>query len=112
MVNISHSLAIIGIAAICTLILRAFPFMIFSGRKAVPAGIHYLGKYLPAAVMSTLVFYCLRGINVFTGSRGVPELIATVIVIILHVWKKNILLTVMASTICYMIMVQWGFGLT
>jgi branched-subunit amino acid transport protein AzlD len=108
MINIPHSLAIIAVVAVCTFILRAFPFVIFGGRKTMPPGIQYLGKYLPAAIMTTLVFYCLREINFFTGSRGIPELIATGIVILLHSWKKNILLTIALSTFCYMLMLRLG----
>jgi len=109
MINISHSLAIIAVVAICTLVLRATPFIVFGNRKVIPAWITYLGKYLPPAIMTTLVFYCLRCINFFEANYGIPELVATILVIILHSWKKNILLTVAVSTICYMVMVQFLF---
>lgn len=110
MINVSHALAIIGVVAVCTFFLRAAPFVIFGGRKTVPRWIHYLGRCLPAAVMVTLVFYCLRGVNFFTGSRGIKELIALGLVIILHKVKKNILLTVAVSTVCYMVMRQFIFS--
>lgn len=110
MINISHSLAIIFVVALCTIFLRATPFLIFGGRKVVPEWVRYLGNYLPAAIMTTLVFYCLRNIDFLRGNRGMPELIAASLVIILHTWKKNILLTVSVSTICYMIMVQLLFA--
>jgi branched-subunit amino acid transport protein AzlD len=106
MINVTHSLAIIAVVALCTLALRAVPFAVFGRHKTVPPWIHYLGERLPAAVMVTLVFYCLRSINFFAGSHGIPELAATALAIALHSWKKNILLTVAVSTIFYMIMVQ------
>ncbi|MCL2717503.1 MAG: AzlD domain-containing protein [Lachnospiraceae bacterium] len=106
MINISHSLAIIAVVALCTAFLRYAPFLVFAGRKTVPAWITYLGKFLPPAIMTTLVFYCLRNIEFLKGNFGVPEIIATGLVIILHSWKKNILLTVAAGTILYMVMVQ------
>lgn len=110
MINITHSLAIIAVVAVCTTFLRTAPFLIFGGRKKVPAWIHYLGKFLPAAIMTTLVFYCLRNIDFLKGSHGIPELIATGLVIVLHSWKKNILLTVAVSTVCYMLMIQFLWG--
>ncbi|MCL2051824.1 MAG: AzlD domain-containing protein [Lachnospiraceae bacterium] len=106
MINVGHSLLIIAVVAICTILLRATPFLIFGSRKKIPPFIGYLGKFLPPAIMMTLVFYCLRNIEFLKGSFGIPEIIASALVIILHSWKKNILLTVAASTICYMIMVQ------
>ncbi|MDR0221657.1 MAG: AzlD domain-containing protein [Lachnospiraceae bacterium] len=106
MIDVTHSLAIIAVVAVCTLALRAAPFVVFGRHKTVPPWIHYLGEHLPAAVMATLVFYCLRGINLFTGNHGIPELAATALAVALHSWKKNILLTVAVSTIFYMIIVQ------
>ncbi len=107
--NVGHTILIIGIAAVCTIFLRAVPFLIFGGKRAVPEGIRYLGNYLPAAIMAVLAIYCLRNIQLFRGNHGVPELIATGLVILLHSWKKNILLTVFLSTMCYMIMIQFIF---
>lgn len=110
MTTVTHSLAIIAVVAFITIILRAAPFVIFASRKTVPAWINYLGKFLPPAIMMTLVIYCLRNINFSSSNYWLPEVIATGIVVVLHVWKKNILLTVALSTVCYMVMTQviWG----
>jgi branched-subunit amino acid transport protein AzlD len=110
MINSSHSLAIIAVVAVCTAFLRAAPFFIFGGRKQVPAWIHYLGQFLPAAIMTTLVFYCLRNIDFLKGSHGMPEFIAAGLTVALHAWKKNILLTVSVSTACYMLLIQFLFA--
>ncbi len=104
--NIGHSIAIITVVAGCTVFIRSIPFLIFGGKREVPEFIHYLGNFLPAAIMATLVVYCLRNVDLLKGNHGLPELIATGLVILLHSWKKNILLTVSVSTICYMIMIQ------
>ncbi len=109
MINVEHSIMIIGVAAVCTVLLRAVPFLIFGGKKAVPEGIRYLGTYLPAAIMAVLAVYCLRGVQLLRGNHGAPELIATGLVILLHSWKKNILLTVFLGTVGYMIMIQFVF---
>ncbi len=104
--NIGYSIAIIAIVAVCTVFIRSIPFFVFGGKREVPEFIHYLGNFLPAAIMATLVVYCLRSIHLLEGNHGLPELIATGLVILLHLWKKNILLTVSVSTICYMAMIQ------
>lgn len=104
-----HSVAIIAVAAIVTLIIRAVPFVAFGGKKEVPSTITYLGKVLPPAIMVILVIYCVKGINLFSGSHGIPELLSIVVVALLHVWKRNTLLSIGVGTILYMVLVQVVF---
>ncbi len=104
-----HSLAIIGVVALCTVLTRALPFWILGGRKEVPATVQYLGKVLPPAIMAILVVYCLKDINLLEGSRGLPEFLAVALVAVLHLWKKNTLLSIGAGTVFYMILVQAVF---
>ena len=104
--SVEHSLAIIGVAAICTILLRAFPFLVFGGRKELPETIRYLGAVLPVSIMAVLVVYCLRNIDFTAASHFVPSLTAGLLVAGLHVWKKNILLSIGAGTVCYMVLVQ------
>ncbi|HIW80903.1 MAG TPA: branched-chain amino acid transporter permease [Candidatus Acetatifactor stercoripullorum] len=104
-----HSLAIIGVVALCTVLTRALPFWILGGRKEVPATVQYLGKVLPPAIMAILVVYCLKDINLLEGSRGLPEFLAVALVAVLHLWKKSTLLSIGAGTVFYMILVQAVF---
>lgn len=104
-----HSVAIIAVAAIVTLIIRAVPFVAFGGKREVPGTVTYLGKVLPPAIMVILVIYCVKGINLFTGSHGFPELLSIAVVALLHIWKKNTLLSIAVGTILYMILVQVVF---
>lgn len=106
MISAGHSLAVIGVAAACTVILRAFPFLVFGGRKDVPETVRYLGTVLPAAIMAVLVVYCLRNIDFTEASHFIPSIAAGLLVAVLHVWKKNILLSISVGTVFYMIMVQ------
>ena len=71
--NIVHSIAIIVVVAIVTFLIRACPFLLFGGKKEVPKVITYLGHVLPAAIMTTLVVYCLRNIKLLTGNHGIPQ---------------------------------------
>ena len=46
---------VIAVCAVCTLFERALPFLLFRG-KEVPKPVNDLGKMLPLAIMTTLVF--------------------------------------------------------
>lgn len=107
--NTIYSLMIITVVSLCTILLRAFPFLIFGGKKEVPCTVSYLGKALPPAIMAVLVVYCLRGVSFLRGNHGIPEIISVLFVAVLHIWKKNILLSIGLGTVCYMVLVQLVF---
>lgn len=92
-----------------TMITRFLPFIIFPAGKPVPKYVKYLGKFLPAAVFGLLVIYCLKDVSIFTGSHGIPELISIAVVVGLHLWKRNMLLSIAGGTVCYMLLVQFVF---
>lgn len=99
----------IGMVVLGTALTRFLPFLLFPADKPVPKYIQYLGKVLPSAVFGLLVVYCLRNVNIFTGSHGIPEMIAIVLVIVLHLWKRQMLLSIAGGTIGYMLLVQFVF---
>lgn len=92
-----------------TMLTRFLPFLLFPAGKSTPKFVQYLGKVLPAAVFGLLIIYCLRNVSVFTGSHGIPELIAIGVVVGLHLWKRQMLLSIASGTICYMLLVQLAF---
>ena len=94
--------------ATVTITLRVLPFLVFS-RSKTPAYISFLGKYLPYAVMSMLVVYCLKGTVLTAMPFGIPELLSVGIVAALHIWKGNTLLSILCGTVCYMVLVQMVF---
>lgn len=102
---------IITIAAVVlgTMMTRFLPFILFPAGKPTPKYIQYLGKVLPGAVFGLLVIYCLKNISIFSGSHGIPEAIAIALVIALHLWKRQMLLSIAGGTICYMLLVQFLF---
>lgn len=104
-----QQIAIIGIVVFGTMLTRFLPFLIFGRKKEAPKYIQYLGKVLPAAVFGLLVVYCLKDINLFTGSHGIPEAIAIFVVVLLHVWKRQMLLSIAGGTVCYMVLLQVFF---
>lgn len=99
-----HAGYIVIISGAVTALLRFLPFIAFGKRR--PGFILYLGGVLPPAVMAMLAVYCLRGVNILSGSHGLPEAIACCAVAALHVWKRKMLLSITAGTAVYMFMVQ------
>lgn len=107
--TLSQQLITIGMVVLGTMITRFLPFLLFPAGKPMPKYVRYLGKFLPAAVFGLLVVYCLRNVNPLAGSHGLPELIAIAVVVALHLWKKQMLLSIAGGTICYMLLVQLVF---
>lgn len=104
--NTIESLGIVAAVALATQITRFLPFLLFSGDKKLPRVIEDLGKLLPPAMMALLVVYSLRNIDFLSASHGLPELIAVAITAALHLWRRNTLLSILAGTVAYMVMVQ------
>lgn len=107
--TIPQRLITIAMCVLGTVLTRFLPFVLFPGNKPTPKFIRYLGHALPAAVFGMLLVYCLKGVNIASGSHGLPELIAILIVAGLHLWKKQMLLSIAGGTIAYMLLVQLVF---
>lgn len=99
----------IGIVVFGTMLTRFLPFLVFPQGKETPKYIQYLGKVLPAAVFGLLVVYCLKDVNILSGSHGIPEVISIFVVVLLHLWKRQMLLSIAGGTVCYMLLVQFVF---
>ncbi|MCQ2484120.1 MAG: AzlD domain-containing protein [Clostridia bacterium] len=99
----------VAVIALVTIALRFAPFLIFGGKKETPEIITYLGKVLPYAIMGMLVVFCLKGVTPLKFPYGLPELIASAVVVGLHVWKRNTLLSIIGGTACYMVLIQLVF---
>ena len=56
-----------------------------------------------------MVVYCLKDVDVWSGSHGLPEIIAVAVIVVLHWWKGNSLLSIGAGTVLYMALVQAVF---
>lgn len=99
---------IITIAAVVfgTMLTRFLPFLLFLAGRPTPKYIQYLGKVLPSAVFGMLVIYCLKDVSLISGSHGIPELLAVLAVTVLHLWKRQMLLSIAGGTIFYMVLLQ------
>lgn len=105
-----RAIIIIAIVAAITLLLRALPFLLFRGDRPLSGKIIYLGKVLPFAIISVLVIYCLKGVNLAVSPHGIPELVCCAVAAGLHIWKRNNLVSIGVSTALYMFMVQVLFA--
>ena len=104
-----QTLAMIAAIALGTMATRFAPFLLFPESREAPKAVADLGKCLPPAMMGLLVVYCLRNVPVLTAPHGLPELIAIAILIALHLWKNNVLLSIGGGTLVYMLLVQLVF---
>lgn len=107
--TLTQQIITIAMVVLATMLTRFLPFLVFPAGKETPKYIKYLGKVIPAAVFGMLVIYCLKNVNPFAGSHGLPELISIAVVIALHFWKRQMLLSIAGGTVCYMLLVQLVF---
>lgn len=107
--TLSQHIVTISMCILGTLITRFLPFAMFSAKRPTPRYIQYLGKVLAGAVFSMLIVYCLRNVSILGGSHGLPELIAIVVTAALHLWKRQMLISISGGTVCYMLLVQFVF---
>ena len=103
-----YIIMVITVMAAVTILLRFLPFIIFDHGEQLPRWVSYLGKVFPPAIMSMLLVYCLRNINLLEGDHGFGELMCIGVAMIIHNWKRNTLLSIGVSTLLYMLITQIG----
>ena len=96
----------IAIVAFVTLATRAISFILFPGGKKPPKFVTWMGRQLPRAVMAMLVIYCLKDISFSASPWGIPALVAVAVTAALHVWKKQMVLSICGGTLMYMLLIR------
>lgn len=104
--NTTQQIITIVLIALSTAATRALPFVLFPSKKHTPRFVQFLGKYLASAVFGMLVVYCLKDVNFLSGNHGLPQLLGILACVILHLWRKNMLLTIAGGTLFYMIIIH------
>lgn len=107
--TLTQQMITIVMVVLGTAITRFLPFLVFPAGKSTPKYIRYLGKVLPPAIFGLLVVYSLRNADILSGNHGIPELLAVLLVMGLHVWKRQMLLSIAGGTVFYMVLVQMVF---
>ena len=119
MLTTTQAIAAIAVMSIVTFLTRALPFLLFDHGDHPPKLVLYLGRVLPPAVIAMLIIYCLKS-NILAveanltslldpAGLSLPALLAVAVVVILHIWKHNNLLSIFGGTILYMVLVQAVF---
>lgn len=98
----------IALCVLGTVATRFLPFLVFAGKRKTPDIVQYLGKALPSAIFAMLVVYCLRNTDV-TAHFALPELVAVMATVLIHLWKRQMLLSIAGGTAVYMLLVQLVF---
>lgn len=105
----TRALILVLIMGGVTIMIRFAPFLIFRRGQQTPPVIERLGGLLPCAVMGMLVVYCLRNVDFIAAPHALPEIIAVAVTVALHLWRRSTLLSIIAGTVCYMVLVQAVF---
>lgn len=107
--TLSEQLITIFLCGFATVITRFLPFVLFSRKGGSPKWVVYLGKVLPLSVFALLIVYCFKDVSFAEYSYGLPELIGVGVTVAMHLWRKNMLLSIASGTIVYMVLVQTVF---
>ena len=107
--TVQQSLIVVLLISFITFLIRVIPFILFPSNKETPKYIVYLGTVLPYAIIGMLIIYCLKQVSISTFPFGLPEFISIIFIAIIHIWKKNALLSIGGGTILYMLLVQFIF---
>ncbi len=108
--TLTQQIITVAVVVAGTMLTRFLPFAVFRGGKATPKYIDYLGKVLPSAVFGLLLVYALKSTDVLGASHGLPEFIALAFTFALHLWKRQMLLSIAGGTVLYMLLVQTVFA--
>lgn len=121
MLTTTQAIAAIAVMALVTFLTRALPFLLFDRGDHPPKLVLYLGRVLPPAVIAMLIIYCLKSnilaveanltslLDPAVLNQWLPALLAVAVVVLLHIWKHNNLLSIFGGTILYMVLVQAVF---
>lgn len=108
--NTAQLFLFFGVVILGTILTRALPFILFPENKPIPKYIKYLADVLPYTVIGMLVVYCLKDISFAHAPYAIPEALSIAIIILLHIWKKNTLLSIGGGALFYILLVQYVFA--
>lgn len=88
------------VCALATFATRALPF--YLPTPAHSNTLEAVEKHIGQMIMVVLVFYSLKDINLYKYPYAAPEIISVIVAILVHIYKKNALLSIIVSTTTYM----------
>lgn len=103
--SLFYALAAIFLTGIIIFLERLFPFALFS-RKNPPKILKYIEQFIPPMAIAALLIYSLKDISFTQANAFLPQLIALAVTVILHLIKKNSMLSIFGGTIIYMVLIR------
>ncbi len=94
------------VMSLVTYLIRLAPFILFRKGKTTPRWVAYIGSVLPPAVMGMLIIYSLKSVDIDALNQVLPVVVAITVTAVLHLWKRNNLISILSGTIVYMILIQ------
>jgi branched-subunit amino acid transport protein AzlD len=86
---------------------RAFPFFFFrnQGKRAsfMDAFLSFVEKVAPPVAMTVLAFNAISVPLKENFPQGLPALAASVFTALVHLWKRNALVSIVGGTLLYMV---------
>ena len=98
----TYILFAILVCAACTFAVRLAPFALFSGKRGMPDAVRRLALKMPPAIIAVLVVYCLKGLPASDAGNILVTLGSVAAVVLLHLWRRNTLLSIAGGTVLYM----------
>ncbi|MDO4490953.1 MAG: AzlD domain-containing protein [Lachnospiraceae bacterium] len=99
-------LLLILTASAVTILLRAFPFVLFGGKRQMPSVIHRIADLMPPAIIAVLVVYCLKGSIAAVTMESLAAAVAAAATALVHIWKRNTLASIAVGTLVYMVLIR------
>ena len=106
MMTTAQALITVFICAGVTVLIRAAAFLLFPAGRQAPAFITWLSRQLPRAVMAMLLVYCLKDMSFTALPNWLPTLCAVAVTAALHLWKRQMMLSIAGGTALYMLLIR------
>lgn len=97
----------IGLMSLAVIMTRLLPFLLFPSKERTPHFVRFLGKYLASAVFGMLVVYCIKDHPLSLSGQNLSRFIGVAACVLLHLWRKNLLLTIAGGTVIYMSVLRY-----
>jgi len=122
--SLNEAMGIVFAMGAVILFCRAFPFLFFSrlstkenpneadplavkkGANRTRAVLNFVEKVVPPAAMTVLAFNALGTPFLENTRDGILVLAASVFTALIHLWKRNSLLSIFGGTALYMILIK------
>ena len=101
--EIVYMLGIVGVGFLVNYLLRALPFLLFGGRnREVPGWIRGVSGFISPVIIGGLIVYAYSG----SAWRTPWPYLAGAVTVALQVWKRNPLVSIIAGTAIYMLLLN------